>query len=106
QAESQAGIPGGGEVAPGLCRIERAALEEDVGRFGHLRRFREDLGEGEVEIAVCVQVLRWYSVRAEPGRDPAGRADRPELGELGVPVESVAGLRLERRRPLVQHPAA
>jgi hypothetical protein len=43
-------------------------------------------------------------VGAEPRRDPARARDGAELGELGVVVEAVAGLRLERRRAGPPHP--
>src|SRR5439155_677264 len=45
-------------------------------------------------------------VRAEPGRDTAGRHDRAQLGQLRVAVEPVPGLRLERRRAGAKHPVA
>ena len=41
----------------------------------------------------------------EPGGDPAGSLDRAELRELGLPVETVARLRLEGGRPGPEHPA-
>jgi hypothetical protein len=43
---------------------------------------------------------------AEPGGDAARLPDRAEASELRVAVEPVAGLRLERRRPLSEHPGA
>ena len=45
-------------------------------------------------------------MRAEPGRDPARRPDRPQRRELGLAVEAVARLPLEGRRAGAQHPAA
>src|SRR6266566_6405200 len=45
-------------------------------------------------------------MRAEPGRDSPDSANRSQGGELGLAVEPVAGLRLERRRSVTEHPAA
>ena len=42
---------------------------------------------------------------AEPGGDSPGRADRAQLGQLRVAIESVSRLRLERRRAGAEHPA-
>ena len=92
------GAPGG---------VERAALEEDVGGLGDLRRLGQHLREREVEVRVGVAVeLGRHGVRAEPGRHAAGGLDRTQRRELGVAVEAVAGLRLERRRAVRAHPAA
>ena len=44
-------------------------------------------------------------MRPEPGRDPARVPDRAQLGELGVVVEAVPGLRLEGGRAVGAHPA-
>ena len=43
-------------------------------------------------------------MRAEPRRDTAGVADRTQRRELGLLVEAVPRLRLERRRADAQHP--
>ena len=45
-------------------------------------------------------------MRAEPGRDAARGADRTQRRELGLAVEPVARLRLQRRRAGAQHPVA
>ena len=45
-------------------------------------------------------------MRAEERRDTALRRDRAQGCQLGLAVEPVARLRLERRRALAQHPAA
>ena len=66
------------EVPPRLCRIERAALEEHVGRLRDRRRLGEHLGEREVEVRVRVVELRWDGVRAEPRRHTAGGSDRAQ----------------------------
>src|SRR3712207_8985106 len=44
-------------------------------------------------------------VRAQPRGDAAGSRDGAQLRELGLAVEPVPGLRLERRRAVPQHPA-
>ncbi len=86
--------------------VEGAALEEDVGGFRDLGCFGKHLGEREVEIRVGVCELRRDGVRAEPGRDAARVPDRAQGRELGVTVEAVARLRLERRRAGGAHPVA
>ena len=43
---------------------------------------------------------------AQPRRDSACGGDRAKLRELRFPVEPIAGLRLEGRRPVGAHPAA
>src|SRR5262245_13708866 len=45
-------------------------------------------------------------MRAEPRRHAAGAGNRPQRGKLGLPVEPVARLALEGRRPGAEHPAA
>ena len=45
-------------------------------------------------------------MRAEPRRDSSRGPNGLELGELGVAVEAVAGLGLERRGAVPPHPAA
>ena len=103
QAQREPGVAARLEVAARLRRVERAALEEDVGGLGDLRRLGQHLGEREVEVRVGVAVeLRRHRVRAEPRRHAAGVADRAERRELGVAVEPVAGLRLERRRAVAR----
>src|SRR4029453_12108294 len=93
-------------IAPRLLPVERTALEEDVGGLRERRRLRQHLAEEEVDVCVRtgVRELGRYRMRTEPGRDAARVADGPELGELRVPVEAVPGLRLERRRPSLEHP--
>ena len=100
EAQREPGVAARLEVAARLRRVERAALEEDVRRLGEPRRFRQHLGEREVEVGVGVVELGRDRVGAEPGRDAAGGADRAERRELRVAVEPVAGLRLERGRPV------
>ena len=106
EAQREAGVAARLEVAARLRRVEGAALEEDVGRFRDLGSFGQHLGEREVEVRVGVGELRRDRVRAEPRRDAARVADRAERRELGVLVEPVAGLRLERRRAGGAHPVA
>src|SRR5262249_24586028 len=69
-------------------------------------RLRQHLGEREVEIAIGVVELRRHCVGAEPGRNPTRSLYRPERRELGLAVEPVARLGLERRRTLAEHPRA
>ena len=54
QAEREPGRRARLEVAARLRRVERAALEEDVGRVGELRRLGEHVGEDEVEVRVGI----------------------------------------------------
>src|SRR5205823_12713645 len=87
--------------------VEGATLQEDVGRLGDRRRLGQDLGEREVEVRVAVPVeLGRDGVCAEPGGRAAGVADRAQRRELGLAVEAVARLPLERRRAVTTHPAA
>src|SRR5205085_3356080 len=106
QAERQAGSAARLEIPARLHDVERAALDEDVGSFGHLGRVRQYVGEREVEVRIRVVELRRNRVRSEPRRDAARGPDRAERGELGVEIEPVAGLPLERRRSGTQHPFA
>ena len=92
QSQRKARRAAGLEVAARLVGVERAPLEEDVGRLGERGRLGQDLGEQEVEVGVGVVELGRHRVRAEPGRHAAGRADGAKLGELGVVVEAVARL--------------
>ena len=64
------------QVAPRLLGVERAPLEEDVGRLREARGFGKHLREGEVEVRVGVVELGRDRVRAQPGRNAAGGADR------------------------------
>ena len=95
------------QVAPGLVGVECSALEEDVRRNRKPCRLGEDLGDQEVDVGVGARFgeLGRHRVCAEPRRDAASGADGAELGELGVAIEPVPGLRLERRRPRLEHPA-
>src|SRR5207249_8579505 len=70
QAERETGPGTGGEIAPGLVGVERASLEENVGRLRDLRRGREHVGQCEVEVRVRIVELRRHGVRTEPRRDP------------------------------------
>ena len=45
-------------------------------------------------------------MRAQPRRHPAGVPDGLEGAQLGLAVEPVAGLSLERRRAVLEHPAS
>ena len=53
-----------------------------------------------------VVVLGRHRVETQVGRDSAFGSNRAKGRKLGVAVEPVARLRLERRRPPPQHPAA
>ena len=106
EAQREAGVPARFEVPARLRGVERAALEEDVRRLGEPCRLGQHLGEREVEVRVAVGELGRHRVSAEPGRDPTRGPDRAQGGELGVAVEAVARLRLERRRAVAEHPAA
>jgi len=59
-----------------------------------------------VDVRVGVRLLGRNRVRAQPGRHTAGRADGFQLGELGIAVEPVAALPLERRRAVGKHRVA
>ena len=96
----------GREVAARLRGVERSLLEEDVSRLGDPGRLGEHLGERELEVRVGVGELGRNRVRAEPRWDSPRVAHRAELCELGVAVEPVAGLPLERGRPRRPHPGA
>src|SRR5206468_2342039 len=56
EAQCEPGVLARPQVAPGLRRVERAALEEDVGGVGELRGVGQYLGQREVEIRVGVAV--------------------------------------------------
>ena len=106
QAQCQPRVSTRLQVAPCLSGVERAPLEKDVGRLRHERCVRKDLGEREVEVRVGIVELGRHRVRAEPRGNPAGGTDGTQLLELGVTIESVARLSLERRRPVGAHPAS
>ncbi len=95
------------EVAARLVAVERAALEEDVRRLGDLRGLGKHVFDEELDVRVgsLVDEVGRNGVRAEPRPDTARVRDSAELGELGVTVEPVARLRLERRRARLEHPA-
>ena len=121
QAQREAGCPAGLEVAPRLRRVERSALEEDVGGLGEPRCLREHLREHEVEVGVRIVELGRHGVRAEPRRHaPAARIARsdassvsrsrpypdfPSNGRRPVPRASSRGARA-RRRARPSSPAA
>ncbi len=105
EAQGQARIAAGGEVAARLGRVEGAPLEEDVGGVREPGGLREHLGEREREVRVGVRELRRNRVRAEPGRRPARRPHRRQRGELGVAVEPVARLALPGRRAVPEQTA-
>ena len=104
QPEREAGRGARTQVAVGLRRIERAALEEHVGRLRECCRLRQHLREEEVDVGVGSLELGRHRVRSEPGGNAAGGANRAQLGELGVVVEPVPGLPLERGRAVRPHP--
>ena len=105
QAKREAGFPAGLEVLSRLPDVERPSLDEHIGRLGKPRSFREDLGEHEVEVRVAVGELGRNCMGAQEGRHPSRPGDSTELGELGVPVEAVAGFPLEGRGSVREHPA-
>ena len=78
QAQRQPGFGASGEIAPRLVGVERATLEEDVRGLRDLRRRREHLREGEVEVRVCVPELRRHGMGTKPRRDTVGRFDRTQ----------------------------
>ncbi len=104
QAKCETRVSARFQVAPRLLRREGAALDEDVRRLGDLSSLGQDLAEGEVEVGVGVLVLGWYGVCAKPGGDTALGVDRAQRRELGLTVEPVARLPLERRRAGMEHP--
>jgi hypothetical protein len=104
QTQGQAGVAAGLEVPTGLLAVEGASFEEDVGGLGEVRCVREHVRQCELEVRVGVGELGRHGVRAQPRRDATGGRDRAERGELGLEVEPVARLRLERRRAVAQHP--
>ena len=106
EAQGETGVAARRQIPPRLGRVERAPLEEDVGRIGDARRLRQHLAEREVEVLVRGAELGGNGVGAEPRRDAPRRADGPERRELRVPIEPVAGLALPSRRAGAQHPAA
>ena len=103
EPQREAGVRARLEVAARVLGVERAALEEDVRR---LARCRAASGSTSVEQEVDVRRQRLASANSggtacapsHVGTPPASR-DRAELRELGLAVEAVARLRLERRRP-------
>src|SRR5207249_4483809 len=52
EAQLEAGAPARLQVPPGLVRVERASLEEDVGGLRQTRHLGQHLGDREVEIRV------------------------------------------------------
>ena len=106
EPEREPGLGAGEQVAPRLIHIESAALEEHVGRLRNARSAGQDVGQREGEVGVGAVELRRHRVRAEPCRYAACVPHCPQAGKLGLTVEAVARLRLERRRPLRAHPGA
>ncbi len=99
-------VAGGFEIPPRLDGVEGAALEEHVGGLGDRRGVGEHVGDQPVDVLVGAVALGRHGVRAEERRDAALRHDRAQGCQLGLVVEPVARLRLERRRALAEHPAA
>ncbi len=95
------------QIAAGLAHIERASFEEDVGGLGEGGRVRQDLVDQELHVGVRAHVfeLRRDRVSSEPGGDATCSANHPELRKLGLAVEAVPRLRLEGRRPRLEHPS-
>src|SRR5262249_25087770 len=87
EAKLEAGRTARLEIAPSLRGVERAALEKDVGGLCERSGLREHLAECEVEVRVGVVEPGWHGVRAEPGRDAAGRTDGAKRSELRVTIE-------------------
>ena len=106
QAEREPGCAARSQIPPGLVRVEGPSLEEDVGRLGQLGGLREDVFDEEVDIRIAARLreLGRDGMGTEPGRNPTRAPDSPELCELRVPIEPVAGLRLERGRSGSEHP--
>src|SRR4029077_11203674 len=78
-----------------------------VAGLAELRGVGQYVGEREVEVAVGVTLeFGRHRMRAEPRRHAAGGLDRPKRRELGLAIEPVAGLRLERCRAVSAHPVA
>jgi hypothetical protein len=86
QAQREAVRARGLEVPASLVGVEGAALEEDVGRLGKRGRFREHVGEHELEIGIRVVELGRRRVRAQERRRAARVADRAQRCELSVAV--------------------
>ena len=106
QPEHEARSTARGQIAACLAGIERAPFEEDVGGLGEGGRVRQDLADQELHVGVRALVLelRRDSVSPEPGGDATCSANHPELRKLGLAVEAVPRLRLEGRRPRLEHP--
>ena len=96
----------GDQIPARLLDVERPPLDEHVGGDGDARRLWQHLLDHPVDVRVGIRMLGRNGVRAEPGRHAAGRANGFELGELGVVVEPVAALPLERRRAVREHRVA
>ena len=98
------------EVAPRLVGVERAALAEDVGRLGErpLGDLREDLVDAELDVGVGVRALG-HGVRRQAGahdvggRVVAGLLGRAQHHRLGLGVEAVARLDLDRGGAVLEH---
>ena len=105
-AQLEARSPTREQVQAGLLDVERPALDEDIRRNRDPGRLGQHVLDRPVDVLGGVRVLRRDGVRAEPGRDAACRADGLELRELGVAVEPVAALPLERRRAVREHRVA
>ena len=106
ESQRQAGRGTRLQVPTCLRSVERSSFEEDVGRFGERRGLWQDIRDQELDVRVCVGELGRHRVRAEPGGNAARSTYCPELRKLRVVVEPVAGLRLERRRPVGAHARA
>ncbi len=106
QAEREPRGPARFEVAAGLIDIERAPLEEDVGRLRELRRVGQDVGDQEGDVRIAVGELGRDRVGAKPRRDATSGANSTQLRELGVVIEAIARLPLEGRRTVATHPRA
>lgn len=94
------------EVPPRLRGVKGSTLDEDVRRDRDRRRLGEDFADRPVDVGVRVRLLGRHRMGAEPRRDPTGVANRGELGHLGLAIEAVTALPLERRRAVRDHGVA
>ncbi len=101
QPELEPGTTTGREIFTRLSDVERTALDKDIGRLRKPRSFRQDLTHQELDVRISSLPLelRRKCVRTEPGGNATCVAHDAELSELGLAIEPVPRLRLERRRP-------
>ena len=104
QAQSEPRGPARLEVASSLVDVEGPFFDKNVCGHREPGRLRQHLRKRKLEVRGGATELRRHRVCPEPGGDPAGLANRAQRGELGLLVESVAGLGLERGRAGPSHP--